>query len=159
MFFNNSVTDIINSLKRITAELLPPWYENETFSKNVIYKINEFMKLSDIEFSCKIEPQNLDIRKNDALDLIRILQEALTNIIKHSHATKADVFIKKYNDRILLSVTDNGIGISDNDTKPSYSFGIRGMYMRCEDRYRELSIKGKPNIGTEVKAVFYFDKY
>ena len=31
------------------------------------------------------------------------------------------------------------------------------MYMRCEDRYRELIINGKPNIGTEVNAVFYFN--
>jgi signal transduction histidine kinase len=65
------------------------------------------------------------------LSLYRIAQEALTNVVKHSKATKVDLFIAFDGAEIELEVTDNGIGFdkpkSPTDFAPSGHFGLLGI--------------------------------
>ena len=150
---DNSITD----LKSITSKMMSPVYKTETLAKRVIYKVNEFRKIYNIEFSVLTEPKDLDMRSDDAEDIVKILQEALTNIVRHSEATKVKVELIKLTNRIVLSVKDNGIGIREDEINSSDSFGLKGMFMRCGNKGRKLFIKGKPGKGTSIRAVFGFD--
>lgn len=64
------------------------------------------------------------LNPNSALHILRILQEAMTNIVKHAHATEIRVATQMKIDRILITVRDNGCGFTQ---KPSTGFDGRGL--------------------------------
>jgi signal transduction histidine kinase len=84
--------------------------------------------------------------------IFRILQEALTNIARHSGATKVEIFLNKQDGEITMEVRDNGRGISDADLSKSRSFGLLGMRERALFLGGDLEVKGNPGFGTSVKV-------
>jgi signal transduction histidine kinase len=80
----------------------------------------------------------------------RIFQEALTNVAHHAKATKVTVCLEKVNGNILLSVADNGRGISEKDISKSQCFGLIGMKERVHSFGGEFKINGSPSKGTTI---------
>ncbi len=80
--------------------------------------------------------------------LYRIVQEALTNIAKHSHATQASLLIKETAGTIYFSLKDNGCGFNraDNTT----GFGLQGMQERTEALNGKFSVISQPKQGCEI---------
>lgn len=86
-------------------------------------------------------------------DVFRIIQELLNNVLKHSHATKANIHVKKDRKKILIEVKDNGLGF---ETKKLASFkgsGINSIYNRLELMNGSISILSACGKGTTVKVV------
>jgi signal transduction histidine kinase len=83
--------------------------------------------------------------------IYRIAQEAVTNIVKHAHASRVDVVLEVAPDSLLLIIEDDGIGfdpgIGDNHTT---GIGIRGMRERCALIGATLQIESTPGKGTAV---------
>jgi signal transduction histidine kinase len=82
----------------------------------------------------------------------RILQEALTNIVKHAKATRVDVDLRVAPDAVTLAIRDNGIGISDNAQQNALSHGLEGMRQRARAIHGRLSIARRPEGGTCVEV-------
>jgi signal transduction histidine kinase len=84
--------------------------------------------------------------------IYRIVQEALTNIYKHSRATKVKIDIQVTKDSLCLRVEDNGIGF---DTKQNTTgFGIKGMRERTFDLGGQFYITSKPQGGCHLMSLF-----
>lgn len=83
----------------------------------------------------------------------RVVQEALTNVIKHASATVLNVSLKYIDGRLALSVSDNGQGIDFGDAEMVSHFGIQGMRERAELIGGTLEIKPNPNGGTCVSLL------
>jgi len=85
--------------------------------------------------------------------LYRIAQEALQNVVKHAHATQAEVELRCDAKRVLLRVTDDGRGF-DIGARPDSesSYGLRSMTERAELIGGSLSVTSRPGIGTTVTA-------
>ncbi|GAA1932431.1 hypothetical protein GCM10009775_25580 [Microbacterium aoyamense] len=82
----------------------------------------------------------------------RIAQEALTNVVRHSAATRANVVVDHRDDALVLSVTDDGTGVHGGE-----GAGIRGMRERAELAGGDLAVTpGTPN-GTVVTARIPWD--
>ena len=77
--------------------------------------------------SCETEPD-----KDYSIALFRTLQESLTNVSRHSRATKVDVEFFRSDNEVMLSVSDNGRGLPENSISASGSYGILGMTERAE---------------------------
>ena len=71
-----------------------------------------------------------DIDADTSLAIFRIVQEALTNVAKHAHASLVVVRMQRENGSIALEIRDNGRGISDTDMTKRKSFGLRGIRER-----------------------------
>lgn len=93
------------------------------------------------------------LSQEQQLTLYRILQESLTNIMKHAMATKVHISIAKAHNHYVLTVKDNGRGI-DKQTLNSKtkSFGLIGMRERMAACNGSLSIKNRVWGGTEIRA-------
>ncbi|MET0962429.1 MAG: ATP-binding protein [Noviherbaspirillum sp.] len=81
----------------------------------------------------------------------RILQEALTNVVRHAGASKVRVALFIADGSLRLTVSDNGCGAADPLSRAGH-YGVRGMRERAEALGGDLSIRPGPQGGLEVEA-------
>ena len=91
---------------------------------------------------------------DDELELTayRIVQEAVTNIIRHAQASRTHVTIEVREERLHLSIADNGIGAQT--LKRDGHYGVRGMQERAESHGGMIEFKPSNEGGLEVQAIF-----
>jgi PAS domain S-box-containing protein len=90
------------------------------------------------------------IPKDVALCLFRVAQEALGNVVKHSHAKNADVELGASADGLSLLIRDDGTGFRTDCTTPGTGIGLIGMHERIRLVEGRLLIKSEPMRGTEI---------
>jgi signal transduction histidine kinase len=84
--------------------------------------------------------------------MFRIFQEILTNVARHSRATRVDIELMLSPERVGLEVVDNGVGIADEDLNGKKSLGLLGMNERALLFGGEVKITGTPGHGTRVSV-------
>ena len=109
------------------------------------------MQNSGLQVEVKIEGEKREIPEMVDLSAYRILEEALTNILKHAGATKAAININCQNNVLLLNITDNGHGTSDKKIT-SGGKGIIGMRERANLLKGEFWAGNGPDGGFQVKV-------
>ncbi|MBL7745480.1 MAG: tetratricopeptide repeat protein [Chitinophagaceae bacterium] len=95
------------------------------------------------------EAEKISLPMERRRDLYLIFKEAVNNLVKYSKATSARLVVEAAGDRVLMSVTDNGIGF--NSSEMQYGNGITNMKKRAEAWNDILLVKSRPGKGTEVK--------
>jgi PAS domain S-box-containing protein len=81
----------------------------------------------------------------------RVAQEALTNVVKHAHASRADVLLEAREGFVVLVVEDDGIGFEPSDPQTrDKGIGLAGMRERAQTIGAELEIEAAPGQGTSV---------
>jgi signal transduction histidine kinase len=88
-----------------------------------------------------------------ALNMYRIIQEALNNIAKHSRATEVHISMVGKNDAIHLSIRDNGSGFERSDLRRIQGLGLASMRERVDLINGALTIKSSPGRGTGIRVV------
>ncbi len=86
--------------------------------------------------------------------VFRIAQEALTNVARHAHATRARLTLTYLDEMLLLDVADDGAGFHPSAGPPPGRFGLTGMRRRAESLAGTLSLESTPGQGTTVNATF-----
>lgn len=86
--------------------------------------------------------------------LYRIVQELLTNVVRHAQATVAMVSLDRQAGDLLLAVSDNGIGITRARVEQVESFGLRGIRERVTMLNGTILCTGEPGLGTTVSIRF-----
>ncbi|MDZ7843968.1 MAG: GAF domain-containing sensor histidine kinase [Anaerolineales bacterium] len=93
----------------------------------------------------------LNITPQVSCQLMPIIQEALSNVRKHSQASKVYLYCSQKDDRICILIEDNGDGFHPSQVVESgENFGIQIMRERAESIGGSLSLKSKPGQGTKV---------
>ena len=87
-----------------------------------------------------------------AIALYRILQEALTNIVKYAKAKNVHIDLVVASDNVTLLIDDDGIGIADNARHDRLSHGIAGMRQRVKGLHGEFSIGRRATGGTMIEV-------
>ena len=75
------------------------------------------------------------------LDFLRVLQEALANVLKHSRATRVDILIKVTQGQLVLSIRDNGQGFAHDAASSSGGMGLQNMHARAARLGGSLEIR------------------
>ncbi len=141
----------IQRVKRISQELRPSVLDHLTFPQAVAWQIDEFMKTTGI--SCQLAIRNaedLQLPPNAANALFRVLQEALTNIIRHAEAKQVSVSMEKTDAYVVLEIQDNGKGITNHEMADPQSFGLIGMRERIHHLNGQIEIKSGASSGTTI---------
>jgi two-component system nitrate/nitrite sensor histidine kinase NarX len=95
-------------------------------------------------------PNELPLPTEVQLQLIRIVQESLGNIRKHSQASHAQLDLVTDENWLLLRITDNGVGFDPEDVPPIARHGLRIMRERAEFLDADFQIISQPGKGTQV---------
>lgn len=132
-------------------------------SKGLASEIRKYLSQSnrfvDIEITLDVDlrVEDLKLDPETELQLLRIMQEAVSNIRKHSHAQKARVILEGLDDGLVkFSVCDNGIGfdLADVGEKGQPHFGLVTMRERAHSFGGIFDVKSTPQNGTVVSVVF-----
>ncbi|MDD2582054.1 MAG: CHASE3 domain-containing protein [Desulfuromonadaceae bacterium] len=142
---------LIAKTQRITSELRPPLLDNLGLAAAIEWQMKEFKRRSSIECHLLLNEAIEVPDKHSSATIMRILQEALTNIILHAEATEASISLCKNEDAIILEIADNGRGIAMREINGPAAYGIMGMHERARICHGELSIYGSPEEGTIVR--------
>jgi two-component system sensor histidine kinase UhpB len=82
--------------------------------------------------------------------LFRIVQEALTNVVRHAAATRVTIRARRQDDSIVIEIDDNGKGLDAEGLLDGESWGILGMHERTRHFGGELKINGVAGSGTSI---------
>jgi signal transduction histidine kinase len=85
-----------------------------------------------------------------ATTLFRILQESLTNVIRHANATKVRIELYEDASNLVMKITDNGVGIDPNDRNKVDSFGLVGIEERVLALEGRFTIESASDRGTAL---------
>jgi two-component system sensor histidine kinase UhpB len=133
----------------LSTVLRPSWLDDLGLPDSMKWLAEEFQEMTDIK--CKIAlDRKLALDKQLSTTIYRIFQEALTNIFRHSKASQVRISLKIEDSRVVLKVTDNGVGISKKQMTSPRSFGIMGMRERAQFLGGTFDIKGIKNKGTTI---------
>ncbi len=106
-------------------------------------------RLSGTRFALSVEGDFDDLEENLALTVYRVIQEALTNVSKHSHAAHVELELYR-GEELRLLVADDGIGMTAESPTPR--FGLRGMRERVELAGGRLLLSSAPGRGLRLEA-------
>lgn len=152
----NGIDEAIQTVRRIATELRPAILDHFGLVAAVDWHTAEVSRRTGIECECDLEA-GLEVDRTLATTVFRILQEALTNAVRHSGARRVQVKLSRREpDRLELLVRDDGGGFRQPDPGiGAQSLGILGMRERAADAGGEVRIlSGGPGEGTTVSAWF-----
>jgi signal transduction histidine kinase/ligand-binding sensor domain-containing protein len=92
------------------------------------------------------------------INIYRIIQECMNNILKHSGASKVDLVIKKKEDYVTVNISDNGKGFDQQNLKAGKSFGLRGIYERVKLINGNFNIDSLIGKGTKINITIPYYK-
>ena len=147
----------IKSVQNITSELRPGLIDDLGVLPAIEWYANQFTERSGIKVKCSIKISEEDIAQLNKINLFRIVQEAFTNILRHSEADKVTLKFFKKEESIVLTITDNGKGISTKSKEGINSFGLMSMRERAEYLKGNISVNARKKGGTEVKLIVPFN--
>ena len=110
----------------------------------------EFSELSGLPVDLKIEAGQIGISSEVQAQLVRILQEALSNIRKHADARRVWVKIRETAQDFILEIRDDGQGFLPEDIASASRHGLRGMQERAELVGADFQVVSRPHEGTTV---------
>ncbi len=148
----------ITAVQRISSELRPGALDYLGLSAAIEWHVNEFMAQTGIECSAAISNDISIEDQSISTAVFRIVQETLTNVIRHSKATSVNVYLANKDNALVLEVSDNGTGIDAEKISSRSSFGLMGMRERARFLGGEINITGVPGKGTTVRLSIPIEK-
>jgi signal transduction histidine kinase len=141
----------VQTVRKIATGLRPEMLDDMGLIAAVGWQAKEFQKRTGIRCRTKLPPEvKLDI--DVSTTMFRIFQEILTNVARHSRATRVDMELAIAEDKVALEVIDNGVGIADSDLNGKKSLGLLGMHERALLFGGEVKITGTAGHGTRVSV-------
>ena len=144
--------DTVKSFRRILSDLRPVLIDDIGLEAAMDSFIKEYERKNGIATEFIVHLKEETFPENISLTLYRILQESLNNIHKHAEAKNVFISIKQLDDKVFLTIIDDGKGFDVTQIKSKSSFGIMGMEERIKMIGGELEISSVQTEGTTLKV-------
>jgi len=115
------------------------------------HTVDDFEVTSGLHVERKLGPAGKMVSPEVQAQLVRIIQEALNNVRKHSKAQKVWISMHEWNSDVILEIGDDGEGFSQEDVPELTQYGLRGMRERAEFIGADFQIISQPLQGTVVR--------
>lgn len=136
-----------NDLRILLLHLRPVELENKTLSEGFKMILKELTDKSDIEVV--YHESILTLPKKIEDNIFRIGQEFISNTLKHSQASRLEVYLNQTENELQLKMIDNGIGF-DMDSVYDLSYGLKNIEDRVEDLAGNLQLLSQPGKGVAM---------
>ncbi len=147
-----AVVRIVQMVRRIATELRPGVLDELGVAAAIEWMAKDFQNRTGIVCNVRVRAVEKISDTVRATAIFRIVQEALTNVMRHAAASQVSVSLEKKDDTLFLEVRDNGIGIMETRIFDSKSLGLIGIRERVLPLGGEAVISGKPGKGTLLRV-------
>ncbi len=147
---------LLSSSQRIAKDLRPGILDYGLIPA-LEWQVKDFEKRTRIPSTFQCNVDEINIAADPSTALFRVLQEALTNIVKHAQANRVDVELFVSENELSLEIRDDGRGIDNTDKLKGTSFGLRGMQERVAAYDGWVDVSGSTGVGTTVMVSLPID--
>lgn len=156
---SNLTSSTIDEVREISYNLRPYELDRLGLGKTIKSLVDKVCKSTGINFICAVDDIDKIFTPEIEINIYRILQECITNILKHSNATEAFINLKKSEKEIRIYISDNGKGF-DAERKVSRTerrgFGLKGIPERVKLFQGDFKIESVIGNGTSIKITIPF---
>ena len=144
--------------RRIIEELRPTLLDNLGLSAALDWQVHEICDRAGLACTLATPREDSPIPGTVAIAVYRIVQEALTNIVKYARAKSVSVDLGMADGLLTLLVEDDGIGIAEGAQYNQLSHGISGMRQRVRALHGDFSIARRAEGGTIIEVSIPLDR-
>lgn len=148
------VDDLVKAVRKIATELRPPILDQLGLPAAIEWVAHDFTRRTGLPCTATIVPEMATISAELGTALFRIVQEALTNVVRHAAATRVEIALQVKPDLITLEISDDGRGITEAAVHGPGSLGILGMRERAAAQGGVLEVGPITPHGTRINAWF-----
>ena len=143
------IKEAMLSARELSTALRPSILDNLGLLPAIDWQVKQFTKYAGIPCELAMPgDEHLDMDSERATAVFRILQETLTNISLHAHASRAMVDVQVGERDLILTISDNGIGIAEKASANTH--GMLGMIERAQHFGGKLDVYSQPGQGATV---------
>jgi signal transduction histidine kinase len=149
----SGLNTVIHNIRAYIHDLRSPDYSDKDILIGLDELIREFEAYTVLEVTSYVDSDAVEgITQRQASQLLHIVQEALTNIRRHSHASVAHVIIREHNEHLVLTIEDDGIGFVMEQSENHAGHGLHNMAERALKAHGTLELDSMPGSGTRISV-------
>lgn len=143
----------METVRRVIADLRPSVLDDLGIWAALEWYATQIQERSGLECTLMISKRAalVALDPERSITLFRVVQEALTNAVRHAAATQIKILILRHRAIIIVEIRDNGKGIETQQLLSGEALGILGMYERTRHFGGQLKVSGVPGTGTAVR--------
>jgi two-component system sensor histidine kinase UhpB len=149
------IDEAVNAVRRISTALRPSVLDNIGVVAAVEWQAQELERRTGIgcDVTCESDHDELDIDPERATAIFRIVQEALTNVARHSEATRVNIILRDHAGTVELQIRDNGKGFDAGRATDFLRWGLIGLGERVRAFGGKFAVTTAPRQGTAIKVL------
>ena len=149
----HALSETLSSVQRIASELRPAALDDFGLIAAVESEVRTFEERTGIECELSLpEDDTLSLGPDVDAAIYRIVQEAMTNVARHSDASRLEIRVRQQPDETLVEIRDDGKGIPASKLSDRNSLGVAGMRERARRIGATLEVEGIVGHGTIVSV-------
>jgi two-component system sensor histidine kinase UhpB len=141
-------------VRNLAAELRPGLLDHLGLGAAAQWLVRRVAERGSLRCVLEVQPEDLRLDEAASVSLYRILQEALTNVLRHAQASEIRVLIEKGEERCLLRVEDDGRGLPEDAEQRPEAFGLLGIRERARLLHGQVEIDSRAGQGTCLTVRF-----
>ena len=142
----------VAATRRIAADLRPLMLDDLGLVPAVEWLVQNLERHHGIECRLAVDPPDLELGDPQSTAVFRIVQESLTNVARHSDASRVEVALSRVNGHVRLRVRDNGRGFDPGTPRRPNSFGLVGLRERVHLVEGRIDVDSVPGRGTVIEV-------
>lgn len=146
------VEQLTEMTQAICASLRPGMLDDLGLLAAIEWQVEDCERRTGLKCTLSIPSEDIVLERDDALALFRILQEALTNVVRHAQATQVTIRLLIADGELEMDVQDNGRGFAPEACPVSKALGLLSMRERAIGFQGTVNIQSKPGQGTTVQV-------
>ena len=147
------VDSAVATTRKIVTDLRPSILDDLGLAAALRWQIGEYEKHTKLGLHFEMPNPDVAIDRELGLALFRIFQETITNVARHANANNAWITLAETDRAYVLTVRDDGSGLSEEDLRKPTSHGVRGMRERAQHFGGNLSVSSSAEGPTLVVTI------
>ncbi len=152
----HNLNQIIEDIRLYIRDLRSARDEQATFKQRLENLARHFRDFAHVDVGVEVPADLRTLNDRQRHSLTQIVREALSNVARHAHATHVDVKIRESENRLIMTVCDDGQGFDPDTAKDPESFGLRNMQQRATRLGGTFVIDSEPGKGTLLTVTVPF---
>jgi PAS domain S-box-containing protein len=144
------VSELLKQVRQLSLDLRPSMLDDLGLLPTLLWHFERFSGQTGIKINFQHKGLGKNLSGEINTTVYRIIQEALTNIVRHAGVTEASVNINNINDILSIQVEDQGKGFNPEELDAKSSTGLSGMRERVLLLEGKLTLETSPGLGTRI---------